>query len=196
MNFSKYVEEEKIKMRIQNIKELREEIDCDWVKEKIKNHAIAFGGIITEKQIREEILRSDVVASKFCKDPSKQNISEILAEKILGVKKLPGSGKNCIRFNDNGEIVYNKRLNTKSADFFYNGFYATQKYTNENGGAQDNQFADVVDFLKRGSIKHKVMAIVDGAYWDDKKEILKNEFKNNKNVLITSITEITGEDEK
>lgn len=137
-----------------------------------------------------------MVASKFCKDPSKQNVSEILAEKILGVKKLPSSGKNCIRFNDNGEIVYNKELNTKSADFFYNGFYATQKYTNENGGAQDNQFADVVDFLKRGSIKYKIMAIVDGAYWDDKKEILKNEFKNNKNVLITSITEITGEDEK
>ena len=73
----------------------------------------------------------------------------------------------------------------------YGEYYATQKYTSEAGGAQDNQKNDVIDFLKRGSIKHKVAAIVDGAYWDRQREILKEEFKNNPNVLITSVTEIT-----
>ena len=68
----------------------------------------------------------------------------------------------------------------------------TQKYTEGEGGAQDNQRNDVIDFLKRGSIKHKVMAVVDGDYWDSKyKAILIEEFKDNPNVKITSVTELT-----
>ena len=54
-----------------------------------------------------------------------------------------------------------------------------------------NTSNDVIDFLKRGSIKHKVAAIVDGDYWDKYRDIIKAEFINNPNVLITSITEIT-----
>lgn len=192
MNFIKYVEEEKRKMRMKNIEEIRKDIDKSWVKEKIEKHVIAFNGLITEKEVREEILNSMVVASKFCKDPSKQNISENLAAKVLGINKLPSQGKNCIRFNDNGDIVSSSTGNTKSADFMYKDYYATQKYTSEKGGAQDNQRNDVIDFLKRGSQKYKVAAIVDGYYWDEWRDVLKQEFKNNPNVLITSVTEITG----
>lgn len=76
-------------------------------------------------------------------------------------------------------------------DFIYKEYYATQKYTTGAGGAQDNQRNDVIDFLKRGSVKHKVAAIVDGDYWDKYRDIIKAEFINNPNVLITSITEIT-----
>ena len=54
--------------------------------------------------------------------------------------------------------------NTKSADFQYGEYYATQKYTDGSGGAQDNQRNDVIDFLKRGSIKHKVAAIVSKSF--------------------------------
>ena len=191
MNFIKYVEEEKRKARLKNIEELRTDIDKAWVKEKIANHVKLFDGIITEQEVKNEILTSMVVASKFCKDPGRQNISEKLAAKALNLDKLPAMGKNCIRFNDNGDIVSESVGNTKSADFLYNGYYATQKYTMEKGGAQDNQRNDVIDFLKRGSQKYKVAAIVDGAYWDEWREILKEEFKDNENVLITSITEIT-----
>ena len=191
MNFIKYVEEEKRKARLKNIEELRTYIDKAWVKEKIANHVKLFDGIITEQEVKNEILTSMVVASKFCKDPGRQNISEKLAAKVLNLDKLPAMGKNCIRFNDNGDIVSESVGNTKSADFLYNGYYATQKYTMEKGGAQDNQRNDVIDFLKRGSQKYKVAAIVDGAYWDEWREILKEEFKDNENVLITSITEIT-----
>ena len=74
----------------------------------------------------------------------------------------------------------------------WNGCYATQKYTDGNGGAQDNQRNDVIDFLKRGSIKHKVAAIVDGTYWDKYRPQLVQEFANNPNVIITSVSEITG----
>ena len=80
---------------------------------------------------------------------------------------------------------------TKSADFILKGYYATQKYTDGEGGAQDNQRNDVIDFLKRGSIKHKVAAIVDGPYWDKYRPILREEFASNPNVWITSVTELT-----
>ena len=143
------------------------------------------------EDVREAILTNIIVASKFCKDPGKQNISENLASEVLGIPKLSSQGKNCIRFNDNGDIVSVKGFNTKSADFKYGEYYATQKYTDADGGAQDNQLADVVDFLKRGSIKHKVAAIVDGSFWDKHRPHLEREFSNNPNVLITSITEIT-----
>ena len=53
------------------------------------------------------------------------------------------------------------------------------------------KYSDVIDFLKRGSIKHKVAAIVDGDYWDKYRDIIKAECINNPNVLITSITEST-----
>lgn len=193
MNFTAYIENIKKEARLNNIKELREQIDEDWVKEKIKNHVEAFNGIISYEEVREGILNNIVIASKFCKDPSKQNISEKAAIELLKVKKLPQSGMKSIRFNDNGDIVHTATGNTKSADFMLGEYYATQKYTNEAGGAQDNQRNDVIDFLKRGSIKNKVAAVVDGKYWDEWKEVLKKEFFNNSNVLITSISELIKE---
>ena len=193
MNFTELVENKKIEMRLNNIKELRNDIDKQWVKEKIENHILKFKGLFTYDEIKKEILSSNLVASMFCKDPSKQNISEKLAEEVLGVKKLPASGKNCIRFNSNGEITSISNGNTKSADFIYKEYYATQKFTMEEGGAQDNQRNDVIDFLTRGSINYKVAAIVDGKYWDKYRPILIEQFKNNPNVLITSVTEILGQ---
>lgn len=191
MNFTEYVENKKKEKRLENINQIREEINSNWVQEKINNHISKFNGLITREEVMEAIKKNNIVASFFCKDPSKQNISENLAAKVLNLQKLSSSGKNCIRFNSNGDIVSSSTGNTKSADFIYNGYYTTQKYTNEEGGAQDNQRNDVIDFLKRGSIKNKVAAIVDGKYWDKYRPILKQEFANNKNVLITSITEIT-----
>lgn len=191
MNFTKLVEDKKKEARIANIEEVRREIDKPWVQEKIANHIAAFDGIMTTEEIREAILTNVIVASKFCKDPGKQNISEKLAAEVLDLPKLPASGKNCIRFNDSGDIVSASTGNTKSADFLWNGYYTTQKYTDGEGGAQDNQRNDVIDFLKRGSVKHKVAAIVDGPYWDKHRPALIKEFENNPNVIITSVTEIT-----
>ena len=89
MNFTAYVEEAKKKARLANIDEVRKDIDKPWVQEKIKNHIEAFDGVMTEAEVRDAILTNIIVASKFCKDPGKQNISEKLAIEVLGVKKLP-----------------------------------------------------------------------------------------------------------
>ena len=84
MDFTAYVEDAKKKARLANIEEVRKDIDKAWVKEKIRNHVLAFDGIMTEEDIREGILNNIIIASKFCKDPGKQNISENLAGEVLG----------------------------------------------------------------------------------------------------------------
>ncbi len=190
-NFTEMVELAKKEQRFENIKEIRSEIDSAWVENKIINHINAFDGLFTVDEIKKGIMENDLIASKFCKDPGKQNISEKLAAKVLNANKLPAQGKNCIRFTPNGEITFKASGNSKSADFFIEGYYATQKYTKEAGGAQDNQKKDVEDFLTKGSISHKVMAIVDGDYWDNgaRKE-LESLFANNPNVKITSVDEL------
>lgn len=192
MNFSKYVEDKKKEIRKNNIQEVRKDIKKSWVQEKINNYLLNNPGLFTKEEIENNIIENDIVASFFCKDPAKQNISEKLCAEVLNLNKLPASGKNCIRFNDKGEIVSSSSGNTKSADFLINGAYATQKYTLSFGGAQDNQKNDVIDFLKRGSIKYKVMAILDGEYWDKYRNQLIILFQNNPNIYITSVTELTG----
>ena len=191
MDFTAYVEQKKKEARLANIEQVRREIDHSWVKTKIENHITAFNGIMSAEEVREAILTNIIVASKFCKDPSKQNISENLAAEVLGLEKLNSQGSKCIRFNNDGDIVTVSAGNTKSADFMLGEYYATQKYTTNEGGAQDNQRNDVIDFLTRGSIKHKVAAIVDGPYWDIHRADLITLFADNPNVLITSVTELT-----
>jgi hypothetical protein len=189
MKFIELVEKRKKEQRLNNIKELRQGINSEWVKTKINNHLERFSGIFTYEDIQNEILHSDIVASLFAKDPSKQNISEKMVEELLKIKKLPASGKNCIRFNQTGEIVSTSApSHTKSADFIVDDAYITQKYTMETGGAQDNQYDDVVSFLTYGSQQYKVGALVDGLYWENgKRQELINYFKDNPNVVILSM---------
>ena len=190
MKFAQMLNERKIEMRKENINILRKEINSNDVIKKINNHIERFGNIFTTEDIKNQILSNDLIASFFCKDPSKQNIAEIYGLELLKLKKLPSQGKNCIRFSISGDIVHEASGNTKSADTVYNNAYTTMKYTEEEGGAQDNQKHDVIEFLEKGSKKYKVCAILDGTYWDKYRKDLKKIFKNNSNVIITSIDEI------
>lgn len=192
MNFMEQVEEAKKLQRRLNIDEIRNSLNEGWVKTKINNHIKKFDGLFTYEDIIEQIKSNDIVASMFCKDPSKQNISEKMVEKILGVPKLPASGAKSIRFTPNGELTGVKSIGTsKSADFLFDGIYFTQKYTTESGGSQDNQYNDVVDFLVKGSINNKVGAMVDGKYWDNKKrDALREYFKDNPNVVVVSVDDL------
>ena len=191
LNFREQVEEAKKIQRRLNIGEIRSSLSESWAKTKIYNHIEKFDGLFTYEDIVEQIKSNDVVASMFCKDPSKQNISEKMAEKILGISKLPASGARSIRFTSSGDLTGVKSTDvSKSADFLFNGIYFTQKYTTENGGAQDNQYNDVVDFLVKGSINNKVGAMVDGKYWDKKRALLKEHFKDNPNVVVVSIDDL------
>ena len=180
--------------RKKELSEVRANLNSSQLKIKIENYIQRFDGIFTYDEIISQIETNDLVASFFIKNPLMQTFCEKECAKWIGVEKLPSKGKNCIRFNEEGEIVNQKTVSSsKSADFLIEGIYFTQKYTGENtGGAQDNQFNDVVDFLTKGSIHHKVGAIVDGAYWEDmgNKEKLIENFQKNPNVIILSADDI------
>ena len=196
MTFTEHIIDIMKKNRIANIIQVRKEINSLWVQEKIDNYLERFSGLFSKEEVIQQILDNDLIASFFAKDPSKQNVSEKECAKWIGAEKLPALGKNCIRFDEEGNIVSKKDVGvSKSADFLVEGIYFTQKYTGENsGGAQDNQYEDVVTFLINGSKQHKVGAIVDGFYWDNLKNKvkIKEAFKNNSNVIILSADEIKG----
>ena len=185
--FEDMVIKKKRELRVKNLQDLRLSLDSPDVKLKISNYATEHGFLVEE--IRQEIIDNDLVASFFAKDPVKQNFTELLVAELLKTKVLPQQGKNCIRFDEDGNICSTKgTTTTKAADFYINNTYITQKYTRSTGGAQDNQYNDVVDFLIKGSKKHKVAAIVDGSYWDDlKRKELRDYFELNPNVQILSM---------
>lgn len=196
MTFTEHIIDVMKKNRIANIAQVRKEINSIWVQEKIDNYLERFSDLFSKEEIIQQILNNDLTASFFAKDPSKQNVSEKECAKWIGAEKLPALGKNCIRFDSKGNIVSKKDVGvSKSADFLIDGVYFTQKYTgNNSGGAQDNQYEDVVTFLTNGSKCQRVGAIVDGFYWDclKNKEKLKEAFKDNSNVIILSADEIKG----
>lgn len=148
----------------------------------------------SREEIFEKIEKDPLFAAYFAIDPGRQNIGEKVFEEYLGIKCCPQSGKGVICFNDKGEQKSKVGVNTtKAVDFIIGNTYGTQKYTGENtGGAQDNQFKDVVQFLTYGSINHKVCACVDGQYWEEKgkKQELIEYFKFNKNVIICGADDI------
>ncbi len=195
MTFKELVEQRKIEARRNNLTEVRADIHKAWVQEKITKFCNNFDGVFTPEDVSTKILEDDMFATFFIKDPSKQNITEKLVEECLRIKKLPASGNNCVRFDDKGNLVHKSGDDiTKSADFKIGDVYYTQKYTREAGGAQDNQRKDVVEFLKKGSIHHKVGAILDGDYWDNfNRQELCSHFKDNDNVIITCVDELRGD---
>ena len=191
-SFETLVAERKKQLIQNNLEDLQKHLLNSDYQTKVYNFATKFGFNIDE--VNQAIKDNIFLAACFIKDPSKQNFTEKLVAEVLKIEKLPAAGKNCIRFDENGDIVSaNKGNVTKSADFYIDNRYYTQKYTNETGGAQDNQYKDVMDFLVKGSKKHLVGAIVDGVYWTSgHKAQLVELFKNNPNVVITSVDELRG----
>lgn len=190
MNFYEYVEQKKRDQRTVNLNLVRQEINKSWVKTKINNFLNRFLGF-TYEEVRQKILTDDVVAALFAKDPGRQNISEIAAAdflKLVGWKQLPNGGPNSFSFSETGELIQGTSSGgTKTVDFIRGDVYASQKYTMGNGGAQDNQYRDVINFLTLGSKQHKVCAIVDGDFYLKKRDELIKMFANNSNVAIYSV---------
>ena len=192
MLFHEIVNKRERELIEKNFEELREHYGDSVYQEKIVNYCDKFG--CQKEVVEKKIIEDDYFAAFFIKDPSKQNFTEHLVEELLETKVLPQSGKRSIRFDENGDICSTKKANsTKSADFLIDDVYITQKYTRGNGGAQDNQFKDVVDFLEKGSKTHKVAALVDGSFWDNgHREELRKFFNENNNVKILSMDDILG----
>ena len=191
--FEELLQKEKEYTINQNIEKIYMDYLNDEYQLKIKNYCKKYNLDIEEINSRIK-MKDRVTASIFIKEPLKQNLIENLVSAYLKTPKLPIGGRKCVRFDGEGNIVCDKGNNiSKSADFYIGGVYYTQKYTNEHGGSQDNQYADVEQFLRNGSKKHKVGAILDGNYWKTHRKILEKEFITNPNVKITCADELKEE---
>lgn len=198
------LEDLKKEIRKENLNRLREEINSKWLFDKIKAHLERNPFLEeSEEQIKERLMRDDLLASFFIKDPNKQNITEKHIGKIISKMELVENFQNLPSstslFISNGEITDKKQQdNLKSIDYIWETrgkkIYASQKYTNEKGGAQDNQKNDIITFLINAlESEHEdvfFFAIVDGYYFDDEfVSFLREKYKGN-NVKICRTEEL------
>lgn len=157
--------------RLENINLFWLEINKDKINknvlEKINKKYIKYKNILNENNIKN--LEDYILYLKKSKlhilnleiEPTRQNFDENLQieyynHKTLSfVKKLPGSGKNSVCFDKNNsklcstlDIKHGLKNRTKTFDAIYNDILFIFKHIEEPGGAQDNQFLDVLEQIK------------------------------------------------
>lgn len=200
-------EKQSLKMRIENLKDVIK--NPKKYQEKLikysKKHNLEY------EFLQQELLENIYLMNEMAKEPSKQNFHELVArdyilenyKEFLNFEILPKKSKNGIEsiYLTNGQIVkesdLSTRNHTKSIDFKweYKGFtiYATHKYTKDSGGAQDNQYKDVISFLEHAkqNINNKILfvAICDGKYYVGKRsDELRKSILNTKCIVTTIYT--------
>ena len=194
MNFNEYAKNRYKEFQVSNLSSVRNiskkykdgERTGNDIKEfifKVSNFCDSWGFDFDDAV--DEIISSDITAAKFSKDPKKQNLGEICQKDFLGIRgvvveKLSAGGKNNLRLMD-GEVIKGMKANqisddrnaTKSLDFIRGNDFIYAKWTEGDcGGAQDNQYNDVVHFLKEANryIKKyddgkRFIALLDGAIY-------------------------------
>ena len=153
---------------------------------KIDNFCSNFG--FERNEVLRLIKSEPMFAAWFAKDPKKQNFYENNAayfiEEIEGVENFIQLSTREL-YVLGGGVFTNDQIrasgastSAKSIDFRwnYNGteYYASHKYTQESGGAQDNQFKDLKLFIKECNGTNKecyFVAIADGAYYQQQHNI-------------------------
>ena len=202
---------ENIKDFKQRIKNLDKNKD---LKEKLLNwcdrYDYDFNELVNKLNKTNDIL----IIGQFAKDPGKQNTHEDMAFEYL--KKLPiikkqthlPKGKNA-KYVVGGKIKNEKgTANIKSLDCYFCyeyhnkklDFYTSNKYTKSSGGAQDNQFNDLQEFMKEArDVTDKnifLIAVADGDYYQRKQDEFKtkiqyfNERYKGTRVIATTSNEI------
>lgn len=173
--------EEEAKKRIKNnmkdaLKNTKE------YQKKLEKYAEKFE---LEIEFLQQIVLEDIfLINQILKSPTKQNYQENTAKKYIlqnypefkDFKILPKNSTKSL-YIANGLIIDKNNLSTnnhtKSIDFQWKylkfNIYATHKYTKESGGAQDNQYKDIISFLEHAKQHTKgenlFVAICDGEYY-------------------------------
>ena len=191
-NFYKYYLEENSKIGTKNVDlvqlEAKQILDGGVVKQlitKINNHINRFKLDSNVNDICKKIVNDRDFASLYAKLPAKQTSSEktqllYLKNKGISLTNLVAGGKEALRLLDGDIIKGDDRGGkaTKSFDFVRTdkNEYVFAKVTTGNGGGQDNQYRDVLDFLKQSKEyinKHNnditFVALVDGDYYTQKR---------------------------
>jgi len=190
MKFNEYA---KNKIRKRNLENLEEVIRAalvhleegeelpGYLEAKIRKRCRKYGW--TFYQVLSAAITDPIAASTLAKQAKRQGVAEraqqeFLEHRGITVIKLNNVGPDAIRLLD-GELTYGTAGDiraTKSMDFICQGnglmdlIYA--KYTEEAGGAQDNQAQDVVRFLEEATRyvethddKVRFVALLDGGYY-------------------------------
>lgn len=183
MSIDEYIVENLLNTRLNNIKEVQNNLMNGGEIDK-KIETLAKNMNITETYARYKVKTDPDIAGLLAKDPSKQNLCELLAKEYIEMSlgqeiiKLPSRGLNA-QYVVHGVITVGRQSTDigKSIDFTWGSnkltAYMTHKYTNNEGGAQDNQANDATKFLQNASYSNnkKLMFYVgcDGAYYKIKK---------------------------
>ncbi|ABK78385.1 hypothetical protein CENSYa_1775 [Cenarchaeum symbiosum A] len=169
---------------------------------------------IDKDEIKNKVKADEIFRWYFIKDPKKQNIYESLAGRYIS--ELPSVESfeklsNSALYVVNGGIMTKSELNeagssseAKSIDFCWecNGYtyYASHKYTKDEGGAQGSQYNDLKSFIRQANKSQKLtnvfVAIADGPFYDGmsqgrrRMDVLKTEANSSKNVYATRICDL------
>ena len=197
--------DKKIKIqREKSINEVVKEIKSRDMIKKINNYCEKWDD--DYEKVEEQILTDKRFRRSFVKDVKKTNIYEKEALNYLqndiklNIDKLPARGKNAICLKK-GKLVSGSsdKDTTKSIDLIEikkeKLVFYLHKYINEEGGAQCNQYRDVVHFLNESELflqqqkdtDIQFKAILDGKYFDKRINKLQKEYKN---IEITTINDI------
>lgn len=187
----------RLKANVAAVPGLLEDNDSALLK-KIATFAQKYG--FDEKDVAALVRHIPAFAAHFALDPLKQNVCEIAAAEYLeslplveGFANLVNGGDEAIVLRSSGSLarmgdIQEDEAISKSVDFaWWCGpfrFYAFHKYTNEGGGNQDNQHADLKRFIEFAPSRLTVrkvlpvqagppaeapsvfLAIADGAYYE------------------------------
>ena len=141
---------------------------------KIKNYCSRYE--FNYSEIIEEIKTNIHLAIFFIPDPLKQNIAEKL-QFIFLQDMFPGIVKSHSIYITPTEIISKKtKVSTKSMDFYdaNSNSYFYAKYIKSEGGAQDNQYADLLQFISiskqllKSGCEYKFYVVISGEYFKKK----------------------------
>lgn len=174
--------------------------------------------------VKKKILTDDLFALNFIKEPGRQNFHENLASDFIksfdivkNYKQLAKGGKNAKVIFSGMILNYKDALQSiqkpKTIDFEWTlssqsgveyKCFATHKYTKEAGGSQDNQYADIKNFMENAlpNKSHHIIfyAICDGDYYQNlnrngknKIEELNDSFSSGNKLKALTINQLLNE---
>jgi len=138
----------------------------------------------SREEVSVEFHKNPMFRWWFVKDPKKQNIYERTAadyiSRIPGVSKFKKYGTNEMFVSSGGVFTQESfrksgmHSSAKTIDFGWiyenTQFYAAHKYTKDSGGAQGNQYKDLISFIKEAnnsSLADTIfLVIADGEFYN------------------------------
>lgn len=185
------------------------------LSKRIATFASRFDFAVAE--VKKKIRKDEMFRAVFAKDPGKQKIHENIAAAYIA--RIPGV-RDFIQLGHDALVVFQGAVSSrkdvrrrgatmtaKTIDFMweYKGkkIYASHKYTKQSGGAQDNQYRDLQEFIRQANESNLpntyFLAIADGKYYAltdsgtnaPKIERLKN-LANRRNVFALTTGDVEG----